>query len=135
MKKTITKQDGTKEEVEGSAEEIAEYERKTRGEVKEQVKKPELLKDVIDHKLAPVVSPIIPSFAPMPIPQHDPGCDIITAQRGWWSVIPPRCTCGLFAYPIPGGTVRYYFTTDRIEVGDVIPDPYTITCSSTAPRA
>lgn len=34
MKKTITKSDGTTEVVEGTPEEIAEYERKLRGEVK-----------------------------------------------------------------------------------------------------
>lgn len=123
MKKTITKQDGSTETVEGTAEEIAEYERKVRGDVREEVKKPGLLTDIIERQLSPI----------MPIPQHDPSCQIVEASRGWWSTVPPRCTCGLFAYPIPGAH-RYYFTTDKIQIGDVIPDPYTVTCSSTAPR-
>lgn len=124
MKKTIAKQDGSTETVEGTAEEIAEYERKSRGEVKEEVKKPGLLTDIVERQFT------APLF---PIPQHTPECEITVASRGWWCVNPPRCTCGLFAYPFPGGTIRYRFsyTTDEIKIGDVIPDPYVITCNAT----
>ena len=38
------------------------------------------------------------------IPQDDPGCPIEIAKNGWWSTIPPRCTCGLFICPDVKGT-------------------------------
>jgi hypothetical protein len=52
MKKTITKKDGSTEVVEGTPEEIADYERKIRGEVKESPKNdgPGLLTDQIDRR-------------------------------------------------------------------------------------
>ncbi len=31
---------------------------------------------------------------------HTPECLITVAQGGWWSVIPPSCTCGAVKYPI-----------------------------------
>lgn len=135
MKKTITKPDGTTEVVEGTAEEIAEYERKLRGDVQEapKPKGPGLLTDELQRLLDGARKFEQPLS--YPIMQHDPNCDIVRAGSGWWSVVPPRCTCGLFAYPIPGGTIRYTYTTDKIQVGDILPDPWVVTCSSTsAPR-
>ena len=106
MKKSIPKPDGTVEVVEGTPEEIAEYERRVRQEpVKEQVKKPGLLtEDDQTRQLMDLLDEVMKQrYASRPHGrmQHDPGCDIITAQRGWWSVIPPRCTCGYYTYPQP----------------------------------
>lgn len=44
MKKIVKRPDGTEETVEGTAEEIAEYERRLRGETNEGRKKPPILK-------------------------------------------------------------------------------------------
>lgn len=127
MKKTVVKPDGTQEVLEGTPDEIAELERKLRGGVQEQVKKPGLLtedklftQEFLDKVLEEIRKN--PVYAPQTIPffetpfkigyprfDHDPSCDIVTAQRGWWSVVPPRCTCGLVAYPIPGS--KFTFTT------------------------
>lgn len=138
MKKTIQKPDGTTETVEGTAEEIAEYERKLRGEVVEAPKPqgPGLLTDELKRLLEGVrkIEPMLPAY---PRIEHAPTCQIVQAQNGWWSVNPPYCTCGLIAYPIPGGTVRYYTmpniypqTSDKIYVGDVVPDPFLVTCNT-----
>ena len=45
-----------------------------------------------------------PRYGYTPIPMHDPNCQIEVAKNGWWSTIPPRCTCGLFIYPEPTKT-------------------------------
>lgn len=116
MKKTITKQDGSVEVVEGTAEEIAEYERKLKGQTVQEAPKPSgpgLLTDELQRFMEqiqklPYTPPVYPQL------QHDPSCEIVTAGRGWWSVVPPRCTCGLIAYPIPGGTIRYFTTSGNI---------------------
>lgn len=95
MKKTIIKPDGSSETVEGTPQEIADYERKIKGEVQNEAPKPKtpgLLTDEMKRLFESV---------PQPIQQqsHSLTCDIVIAQRGWWSVVPPRCTCGLFTYP------------------------------------
>lgn len=123
MKKTIVKQDGTKEVLEGTPEEIAELERRIRQEpIREEPKKPGLLTED-DQKLLDSqdwVKKILEEYykqkqypgglLPDPIDdvrygygqwrwQHTPECEIEVAKRGWWCVNPPRCTCGLFLYP------------------------------------
>lgn len=107
MKKTITKPDGTTEVVEGSPEEIAEYEKALREQINEVPKKDkkklllesEAVKEMIDAltKKKPDVV-LVPQYKPSPILAHDPSCEIVSAARGWWSVTPPRCTCGLITY-------------------------------------
>lgn len=160
MKKSIPKPDGTVEVLEGTPEEIAEYERKLRGDVKEAPKPttgPGLLTDDVKKLLESLTEEdlrkAMEQLPPLPPPvwpivqrvEHDPSCDIITAQRGWWSVIPPRCTCGLIAYPFPGGVVRYRLTrtTDgvgqqerwanpqhqELQIGDIYPFSDYITCN------
>lgn len=95
MKKTITKPDGSTEVVEGSPEEIAEYERKIRGETQNESPKP-----ASPGLLTDEVKRMLDGFAYSATPlQHAPECQIVTAQRGWWCVDPPRCTCGLLMYP------------------------------------
>lgn len=131
MKKTIQKPDGTTEVVEGTPEEIAEYERKLRGDVQEAPKQkgPGLLTEEVLKLLQGVQRFESPSF--LPIPQHTPECEITVASRGWWCVNPPRCTCGLFVYP--SYPFRYTYTFDTIRIGDVIPEPYIVTCNATGP--
>lgn len=34
--------------------------------------------------------------------EHNPECSLVVAQRGWWAVTPPRCTCGLVQYVTAG---------------------------------
>lgn len=55
MKKKIVRPDGSTEEVEGTAEEIVEYEKRLRGEVEEtkKIKSPGLLVDVVSRQLGP----------------------------------------------------------------------------------
>lgn len=108
MKKTIQKPDGSTETVEGTAEEIAEYERKIRGDVKESPKPPPgILTDEIKRFIDDVLEDVrkktffVP-FHPLPVlpdlkpnwPQHSPFCEITVASRGWFSISPPHCTCG-----------------------------------------
>lgn len=113
MKKTITKPDGSKEVLEGTPEEIAELERRIRQEpIREEPKKPELLKDEVKHLDSIDFQKLIEEamrkkLDEQPLPffdqrwrwQHSPFCEMKVAERGWMSVIPPRCTCGLFIYP------------------------------------
>lgn len=101
MKKTIQKPDGTTETVEGTPEEIAEYERKLRGEVQEapKPKGPGLLTEEMLKFLEGLRKFEHPSFQPHM--QHAPECEIIRAGSGWWSTVPPRCTCGYVVYPMP----------------------------------
>lgn len=94
MKKTITKPDGSVEIVEGTAEEIAEYERKLSStNVKEQdeKKKDLLLEKLLEDKRSPFN---IREASYQSYPWHSDNCELVVAQRGWWSVNPPRCTCG-----------------------------------------
>lgn len=108
MKKTITKKDGTTVVVEGTAEELAEYEKKLKKEpLQEEPSKPGLLKGKSFQELMEEAWKkqqqdewkkwYQPYF--QPVLQHASNCEIIVAQRGWWSVVPPRCTCGLYVYP------------------------------------
>ncbi len=48
-------------------------------------------------------------------PVHSFNCQIATAQRnGWWSVLPPICTCGAEASAPPPKTET--FTTDQVTI-------------------
>lgn len=92
MKKKIQKPDGTVEEVEGTAEELAEYERRLRGKkVSEQPtpKNPGLLTDELTRSLTPIRT--WKTYR-----EHKDHCLLVIAQSGWWSVVPPTCTCGVF---------------------------------------
>lgn len=106
MKKTITKNDGTTETVEGTPEEIAEYERKLRGGVVEtpKPKGPGILTDEL-QRLWDLNRDLGTGHAEF--------CQITIASRGWWSVIPPVCTCGKVSYPVPGGRITYLTPGDR----------------------
>lgn len=121
MKKTITKSDGSTETIEGTADEIAEYERKLKkGSLKEVPKPkkeilkgkslPELMREFMEKYPQPL------QYNPIPYPyyhpqlEHSPMCELKVAERGWMSVIPPRCSCGLIAYPNIG-TIIYGTTT------------------------
>lgn len=101
MKKTITKPDGTQEVVEGTAEEIAAYERHVRQEpVKEEVKKPGLLTDELQRLGGIDWQKVFEKMPPqVQWPRHSTFCEITVAQNGWLSTIPPRCTCGAVADP------------------------------------
>lgn len=112
MKKTITKQDGSVEVVEGTAEEIADYERKLKGHPVLEAPKPGpgLLTDELQRLRDGMINTpwwTSPFHNNYPQLQHHPTCQMIEAQKGWWCVTPPMCTCGLIAYPIQGGTIRY----------------------------
>lgn len=74
MKKTITKPDGTIETIEGEPEEIRRYEDKA----------PAVAPQRFEQPYEPVWPTVI----------HSPNCQLILAMRGWWSVVPPACTCG-----------------------------------------
>jgi hypothetical protein len=107
VKKTITKPDGTTEVVEGSPEEIAEYEKALREQINE-VPKKDKKKLLLESEAArefiealtkkPKETVFVPQYIPSPAIAHDPSCEIVSAGRGWWSVTPPRCTCGLITY-------------------------------------
>lgn len=104
MKKTIKKPDGTEEVVEGTAAEIAEYERKLRGEVKESpVKGPKLLTEEGEKKLNQVLDSNflkeLDKFFSR-TKQHSTSCQLVTAQGGWMSIFPPQCTCGVGSYVV-----------------------------------
>lgn len=114
MKKIIKRPDGTEEVVEGTPEEIADYERKLKGGLQNETPKPKvpgLLTDEFQRlmdefrKLPNEIMKGIPRF------EHSPECDITTAQRGWWSVQPPRCTCGLVRYN-DDGWYKITYTTN-----------------------
>lgn len=34
----------------------------------------------------------------MTMKEHNPTCHLVLAERGWWSTVPPRCSCGLVRY-------------------------------------
>lgn len=123
MKKTITKPDGTQEVVEGTPEEIADYERALReglNEVPKKDKKNLLLEDKSMSLLeqwrdliekAPK-QPMMPSFAFNGL-EHSPECQMTVAARGWMSIVPPRCDCGLITYPRRDYTT---IATNRIDL-------------------
>lgn len=46
-------------------------------------------------------TPLVPSPPVFVRYEHAPECMVVTASRGWWSVVPPRCTCGLIRCPEP----------------------------------
>lgn len=119
MKKTITKPDGTHEVVEGTPEEIADYERKLRAEpIREEPKKPGLLTDDVKRTGGQSLLERSGLFAPTdwskiieeylkdhPIKPYQPAitwqkqhsfeCPVAVAQRGaWLCVNPPECNCG-----------------------------------------
>lgn len=131
MKKVITKPDGSTEVIEGTAEEIAEYERKVRGEIRETPapkQGPGLLTDELERLLGDkdFLEKMRESRKPQwPLatgyrPSHSDTCQIAIARRGaWLCVIPPRCDCGaepalldtygITWFPI---TRRYRYSTD-----------------------
>jgi hypothetical protein len=85
MKKTITRPDGTTEVVEGTAEEIAEYEKKIKvGDIRETPKKgPGLL---TEESLARLLSS-----------NCSPNC--VKCSGGvWMGVVPPPCVCVGFCW-------------------------------------
>lgn len=109
MKKTITKQDGSVEVVEGTAEEIAEYERKIKSDPQNEspVKKgPGRLDEDVLKRLQEAMDKFArenPHNGGGYIPSRPPGrffgshsefCEITVAQRGWLCINPPRCSCG-----------------------------------------
>ena len=106
MKKTIQRPDGVIETVEGTAQEIAEYERKLKGEVQTESpekKGPGLLTDEVQHFLRLYQ----PGYVFTSRMDHTPECDMKVAERGWWSVVAPRCTCGLITYPDQNLKITY----------------------------
>lgn len=127
MKKTIQKPDGSVETVEGTAEEIAEYERKLRGDVKEAPKPagPGLLKDEI-KRLSEQPWWTNPVNVPYMQLEHTPTCQLVEASRGWWSVAPPRCTCGLIVYPYRFWyySVPYTPTTGGVTISSTSDQPF-----------
>lgn len=76
MKKSIHHVDGSWTLLEGSPEEIATYEQS----------KP--------SRSLPIW-PILPTAWPPPVDigPHDPSCQLMIAQTGWWSIVPPACSC------------------------------------------
>lgn len=104
MKKTITKQDGSTEVVEGTAEEIAEYEKKVKDSVTESPKKvPGLLTDNLERLFGGTVQLRHASHCNMNIPF-------------WLSTIPPVCNCGLIAYPRTTDIIYTTSTSDSTNV-------------------
>jgi hypothetical protein len=118
MKKVITKPDGTKEEIEGTAEELASYEKKLKESIVQEKKTPGLLTDELrrfDWR-----SPH--EYRDYP---HSEQCQIALAARGSWLYItPPMCTCGAdlsyvvypytftstYTYPSSGSLIVSYGT-------------------------
>lgn len=96
MKKTVTKPDGSTEIIEGTAEEIAEYERKMK---KDSLKEapPKKQKDILKGDEYPQVDyyKLLWDLYQKQTQEvsHDEFCPITIARRGWWSVQPPTCTC------------------------------------------
>jgi len=108
MKKTITKQDGSVEVVEGTPEEIAELERRIKGEVQNEAPKkgPGLLTDELKRMLDGWKSP--GGFRPS-IHAHE--CEISVAERGTWlCIFPPHCTCGATFTTCSTDITKYKFT-------------------------
>jgi hypothetical protein len=89
MKKTIVKPDGTTEVVEGTAEEIAAYERQIKQQGQDENKKQPSQPGRLDEE--PQRLSDIPTYW---YPVHSPFCEITVAMRGWLSIVPPHCTCG-----------------------------------------
>ena len=107
MKKTITKPDGSIEVVEGTAEEIADYERKLKGQTQLESPKPSgpgLLTEV-PVRLMWDGSNLIPKYEF--VGYHLSHCEIVTASSGWFSINPPSCTCGVGTKytPLPIGDI------------------------------
>ncbi len=96
MKKTITKPDGSIEVVEGSPEEIADYERKLKNQPQLESPKqtgPGLLTDEVARQMSQLqYVPLVPKFRFDGY--HLSHCEMMVASRGWFSIVPPRCTCG-----------------------------------------
>lgn len=64
----------------------------------------DLAKRLAALEVQPVRMPVVPPvpetrpckpFKPGTVWEHSPTCEIVVAQRGWMSMNPPRCTCGL----------------------------------------
>jgi len=99
MKKTIKKQDGSEEVIEGSAEEIADYEKKMRGEVREAPKPvgPGLLTDEVKRFLETLRDTQQPYVSvPSVFASHQPWCAAFTSP--WFGITPPPCNCGAGIY-------------------------------------
>jgi hypothetical protein len=99
MKKTITKPDGSIEVVEGTAEEIAAYERQVKQQGQDESKKPPAQPGILTDEIARFMERIEnqriqPSFVPFFYPVHASNCELEIAKRGWWSIVSPVCTCG-----------------------------------------
>jgi len=114
MKKTITKSDGSVEVVEGTAEEIAEFERRIKNQPQNESPKspgPSLITEPVQRQFTPIVKFTYKT-------SHDDWCQVSVAQRGGWLCInPPRCDCGFevqFAPPLPWYTITYTTSTDKI---------------------
>lgn len=124
MKKTIIKPDGSSETVEGTPEEIADYERKIRGETQNEAPKPKtpgLLTDEL-KRLDDALKDFPKYFNERR--DHSPDCAITIAQRGWWSVLPPSCTCSLYTLqPFSDPQIGTWSSTStsRIEGGVIFP--------------
>lgn len=112
MKKTITKPDGTTEVLEGTAEEIREYER-----------------------TIPIVTPIVPTPG-IPIggffkPTHiNPEC-YVHNSRAWFGVIPPKCTClngisGYGTYTTSESSMSSPYVLGRVDKAGIV--EASITC-------
>ncbi len=117
MKKIITKPDGTIETVEGTAQEIAEYEKQLKRENQNESpapKVPGLLTDEV-KRLMEKLGTGLPRVM-LEIPRHSDFCQLIVAQRGWWSITPPRCTCGADSTLVPPD-YRFKITT-KVGIGD-----------------
>lgn len=98
MKKEIKKPDGTVEVVEGTPQEIAEYEKNVveQSEILSEKKK-KLLLEQTQQRLVDFIDSI-PVQRQMrqvyDFSSHSEECEITRAQRGWWSIHSPVCTCG-----------------------------------------
>lgn len=151
MKKKVLKPDGSTEEVEGTPEEIAEYERRLRGEVAEAPKKKgprvltdekrvdfqKMMEELLDRKRKedeerygpPQVRFVSvpwwrgPFYDNYPRRDHAPTCQMKVAENGWWCVNPPMCTCGLILYP----TTELVPCTVQTTTGDGTGDVQTVT--------
>lgn|SRR5574337_564411 len=97
MKRTFKRPDGTEEQVEGTAEELAEYERRLRGEISEQKRPPPVLRGaeldgepVTDQEVEWIRTlrrlrtvPSIPEYPTYPIPQPIVTYKQWTTNRTW----------------------------------------------------
>jgi hypothetical protein len=87
VKKTIKKSDGSEITFEGTLEEIIELEKKIKQENQEESKKQPLQPGLLNEETQQFSNTYW-------YPVHSPFCEITSAMRGWFSIIPPRCTCG-----------------------------------------